>query len=56
MAAGVYRDKIFKRQEPKHQLNTQAQNIQINFISQARPKEPPVEGAVVRDQGDSPSS
>ncbi len=60
MAAGVYRDKIFKRQEPKHQLNTQAQNIQINFISEERPKEPPegdtVEGEVIRDEGDSPSS
>ncbi len=59
MAAGVYRDKIFKRQEPKHQLNT-PQNIQINFISQERPKEPPeedtVEGEVVRGKGDSPSS
>ena len=58
MAAGVYRDKIFKREEPKHQLNTQAQNIQINFISQARPQEDPdaVEGEVIRDKGDSPSS
>ncbi len=59
MAAGVYRDKIFKRQEPKHSP-VQAQNIQINFISQERPQEPPeeetVEGEVIRDKGDSPSS
>ena len=55
MAAGVYRDKIFKRQEPKHQLNTQAQSITINFISRKNPNpEPPevVEGEVVKDDGD----
>ncbi len=57
MAAGVYRDKIFKREEPKHQLNTQAQNIQINFISEERPHESPdvVEGEIV-NEGDGPSS
>ncbi len=57
MAAGVYRDKIIKREEPKHQLNTQAQNIQINFISEERPHESPdvVEGEIV-NEGDGPSS
>ena len=52
MAAGVYRDKIFKREEPKHQLNTQAQSITINFISQSPPdQEAPdvVEGEIVKD-------
>ena len=57
MAAGVYRDKIFKREEPKHQLNNQAQNIQINFISQERPQESPdvIEGKIV-SEGDDPGS
>ncbi len=45
-------DKILKRQEAKHSP-VQAQNIQINFISEERPKELPeedaVEGEVVTD-------
>lgn len=36
MGAGVYRDKGFKRKEKP---TIQAQNIQINFISQAKPDE-----------------
>ena len=53
MAAGVYRDKIFKREEPKHQLNTQPQTVIVNFIEAQRPpdREDPdtVEGELVRD-------
>ena len=50
MAAGVYRDKIFKREEPKHQT-VQAQDITINFISQSPPdQEDPdvIDGEIVK--------
>ncbi len=53
-------DKILKRQEAKHSP-AQAQNIQINFISQERPHESPdtIEGKIVKDdddEGEGPSS
>ena len=50
MAAGVYRDKLFKRQELKLPATTPT-NIQINFISQENPnKEHPdtIEGEIAK--------
>ena len=38
MAAGVYRDKGFKRQDARNP-NIQAQTININFIAQVKPDE-----------------
>ncbi len=56
VTTGIIMDKVLKLLEidrkPGNNLN--AQNIQINFISEERPKELPVE--VIRDKGDSPSS
>ncbi len=51
-------DKVLKllEIERKPGNNLSAQNIQINFISQERPKELPVVGEVIRDKGDNPSS
>ena len=50
MAAGVYRDKIFKRQEAKYQPPT-TQDVTVNFIFQENPnKEHPdtIEGEIVK--------
>ncbi len=56
MAAGVYRDKLFKRQDQKQPVSSG--DITINFISQAPPNPEPddvVEGEIIRE-GDGPSS
>ncbi len=56
---GTAIDKILKRQEPKYQSSAPAQTININFISQSPPdQEDPdtVEGEVIRDKGNGPSS
>ncbi len=55
VTTGIIMDKVLKllEIERKPGNNLSAQNIQINFISQERPKELPVEGEVIK--GDSPS-
>ncbi len=48
MTAGVYRDKLFKRQEAKHQPPT-TQDVTVNFIFQENPNPPDVvEGEIVK--------
>ena len=62
VTTGIIMDKVLKLLEIERKPGNaiQSQNIQINFISQERPKESPgedtVEGEVIRDKGDSPSS